>query len=66
MFFLKCSYQNKRVTVTESRNENEEIMISYSQLRKSKQEVCDDLSLRVVNILPKVSSLPSLLAKKTL
>ena len=38
MFFYNLSFQNKRVTVTELRNENEQnvIPISYSQLRKSK------------------------------
>ena len=42
MFFLKCfvdnlsSYRSKRVTVIEVRNENEQNVISYSQLRKSK------------------------------
>ena len=40
MFFLKRfyykSYQNERVTVTELRNENEQNVVSYSQLRKFK------------------------------
>ena len=42
MFFLNCFfynlslYRNKRVAVIELQNENEQNVISYSQLRKSK------------------------------
>ena len=35
-FFFLASSQNKRVAIIELRNENEQNVISYGQLRKSK------------------------------
>ena len=36
VFFFLASNQNKRVAIIELRNENEQNVISYDQLRKSK------------------------------
>ena len=36
VFFFLTSNQNKRVAIIELRNENEQNVISYDQLRKSK------------------------------
>ena len=57
MFYLRCffynlSFQNKRVTVTELRNENEQnvIPISYNQLRKSKISLAKKLQTIAIHL----------------
>ena len=62
MFLLKCflgnlsSCRNKRATVTELQNENEENVISYSHLRKSKifkSNILNDCNLLFYHIITK-------------
>ena len=49
MFYLKCFfynsslYQNKKVTVIELRNENEQNVISYRKLRKIENISCEKI-----------------------
>ena len=55
-FYNLSSYQNEGVTVIELGNENEQNVISYSQLRKSKiscKEISNNRNLLISLILPK-------------
>ena len=58
MFFLKhfldnlSSYRNKKVTVIELRNENEQSVISCSQLRKSKMSFVRKFQTIAIYLFP--------------